>query len=78
MRKFIRVANLASTPRREGRLPVSPATLWRWVEAGKFPPPVKLGDGITAWRMEDVERWEREREACRTGASEPYAEQAQP
>lgn len=38
-------------------IPVSPATLWRWVREGTFPRPVRLSSRITAWRTEDVERW---------------------
>jgi predicted DNA-binding transcriptional regulator AlpA len=28
---------------------------------GKFPSPVKLSAGITAWRIEDIEAWEAAR-----------------
>jgi hypothetical protein len=35
-------------------LPVSPATLWRWVSIGKFPKPVKISARITAWRVTDI------------------------
>lgn len=38
-------------------LPISAATLWRMVQNGRFPRPVKLGPRITAWRVEDVRRW---------------------
>ena len=38
-------------------LPVSPATLWRWVSIGKFPKPVKISDRVTAWRVGDVCDW---------------------
>ena len=38
-------------------VPISNATLWRWVKAKKFPAPVKLGPGTTAWRAEDVRAW---------------------
>lgn len=40
-----------------GILPVSPATLWRWVSIGKFPKPVKISPRITAWRVTDIIRW---------------------
>ena len=67
--KFIRIRQLASAPGRNGapartgRLPVSQATVWRWVKLGEFPKPVRLGPQTTAWRLEDVERWEAERGA---------------
>jgi len=38
-------------------VPITDATLWRWVKAGKFPAPLKLGPGTTAWRLSDVKRW---------------------
>jgi prophage regulatory protein len=34
--------------------PFSPATLWRKVNEGTFPKPVKLAPRITAWRVEDI------------------------
>lgn len=64
--KFIRISELASTPgrngrpARQGRLPVSCATIWRWVKLGDFPQPVRLGPQVTAWRMQDIEHWEAE------------------
>ena len=36
-------------------------TPWKWVQAGRFPQPVKLGPGCTRWRASDVEAWEAER-----------------
>jgi prophage regulatory protein len=53
--QFIRIKELASVPGSPGRLPVSPATLWRWIAAGKFPRPFKLGDRITVWDAGEVE-----------------------
>jgi len=38
-------------------VPVSPTTLWRWVKAGNFPAPVKIGPNSTAWRTADVQNW---------------------
>ncbi len=35
-------------------VPISASTLWQWVRDGKFPKPVKLGERVTAWRVEDV------------------------
>ncbi|MDY7576008.1 helix-turn-helix transcriptional regulator [Actimicrobium sp. CCI2.3] len=36
-------------------LPVSPATIWRWVREDKFPKPFKLGDSVTVWNAAEVE-----------------------
>lgn len=69
LHKFIRIRQLASAPgrngapARQGRLPVSQATIWRWVKLGEFPKPVRLGPQTTAWRLEDVEGWESQRGA---------------
>jgi prophage regulatory protein len=53
--RVIRVAEIASTKQRTGLLPVSPATIWRWVRDGKFPKPFKLGDSVTVWDAQIVE-----------------------
>lgn len=34
--------------------PVSKSTWWAGVRNGRFPKPVKLGERITAWRVEDI------------------------
>ena len=38
-----------------GILPVSPATIWRWVREDKFPKPFKLGESVTVWDAAEVE-----------------------
>ena len=38
-------------------VPISRSTLWRRVQQGTFPEPVKLSARITAWRAEDVRTW---------------------
>jgi prophage regulatory protein len=40
-------------------VPFSKSTLWRRINAGEFPAPIRLSVGITAWRAEDVHRWIR-------------------
>ena len=44
-------------------VPISSATLWRWVASGNFPAPVKLAPRVTAWRIEDVDAWSASRAA---------------
>lgn len=34
--------------------PVSSSTWWAGVKSGRYPPSVKLGARITAWRAEDI------------------------
>jgi predicted DNA-binding transcriptional regulator AlpA len=46
-----------------GIVEVAPATLWRWVRKGTFPAPVKLGERVTAWRVESVREWMAQRDA---------------
>ena len=38
-------------------VPISRSTLWRRVQAGTCPGPVKLSARVTAWRAEDVRSW---------------------
>lgn len=39
----------------DGLIPVSKSTWWAGVKSGRFPKPVRLGPGITAWRGEDLQ-----------------------
>lgn len=55
MQKVLRMRDLATTKRASGLLPVSPATVWRWVAEGKFPAPYKLGANVTVWDAAKVE-----------------------
>lgn len=55
--RIIRIADIATTPTKTGILPVSPATVWRWVRDGKFPQPFKLSAGVTAWHAADIEQF---------------------
>ena len=57
---LIRMDQLARNPRAPeipALLPVSRTTVWRWVRADKFPAPIRLSGGITAWRVEDIRTW---------------------
>ena len=40
---------------------VSRETIWRWVQNGNFPKPVKLSPGCSRWRIEDVQKWAESR-----------------
>lgn len=53
--RIIRIADLATTPKKSGILPVSPATIWRWVRDGKFPKPFKLGASVTGWHADEID-----------------------
>lgn len=55
--RVIRIGDLASTKDKPGRLPVSPATIWRWSTLGQFPKPFKLGANCTVWDLDQVEQF---------------------
>lgn len=50
-------------------VPFSAPTLWRKVKAGTFPKPVKLSQGVTAWRVDAVRAWLDNPEAFREGTA---------
>lgn len=57
---FVREAQLVQSPKRPGALvplPFSAPTLWRKVKASTFPKPLKLSEGVTAWKVADVRAW---------------------
>jgi prophage regulatory protein len=51
-REFLRITDIVG-PR--GMLPIGKSTWWAGVRSGRYPEPVKLGPGITAWRVEDID-----------------------
>ena len=44
---------------------ISRATVLREVEAGRFPPPVRLSPGRVGWRPTDIEDWVADRPATK-------------
>jgi prophage regulatory protein len=47
------------------RYDISPATAWRWPkERAGFPQPIKLGPGITRWKLAALEAWEQSQEGA--------------
>jgi prophage regulatory protein len=51
------VAGFLRQPQVLGLVPISKSTLWRRVQAGTFPLPVKLSERVTVWRAVDVHHW---------------------
>ncbi|MGH1397654.1 MAG: helix-turn-helix transcriptional regulator [Alphaproteobacteria bacterium] len=45
---FVRISTILKV------FPVSRSTWWAGVKSGKYPKPVKLGEKMTAWRVEDI------------------------
>lgn len=58
-----RIAAVATTDSSKGLVPASPATIWRWVAAGKFPKPFKLGPNTTVFDLDQVDAWLEMRKA---------------
>lgn len=48
---FLRLKSIIAP---HGPIPVSKSTWWAGVKDGRFPKPVKLGERITVWRVEDI------------------------
>jgi prophage regulatory protein len=42
---------------------ISNATLWRWIKAGRFPAPMKIGKKKVAWRSSVLAAWIAQRSA---------------
>ena len=40
-----------------GLVPFSASTLWRKCQCGQFPKPLKISDGVTAWRVRELREW---------------------
>ena len=45
---------VGSTPAIPALIPVSKSTWWAGVRSGRYPPSLKLGERITAWKVEDI------------------------
>lgn len=54
---FVREQKLLAMYGQHGPLPFSRSTLWRMIRAKKFPAPVKLSPGVTAWDVTSVRAW---------------------
>ena len=68
--RYLRIDALATTPgkngepAKEGRYPVSKATIWRWVREGHMPAPEALGAKTSAWRVDRLDLWDADRAAA--------------
>ena len=69
-----RMSDLCSTSKNQGFLPVSPATIWRWVKDGTFPQPFKLGEKTTVWNVSDVESWIEKQKKAHSKTTEVSAQ----
>ncbi|XHC10688.1 AlpA family phage regulatory protein [Labrenzia sp. ac12] len=48
---FLRLKSILAP---NGPIPVSKSTWWAGVQDGRFPKPVKLGERITVWHVEEI------------------------
>jgi prophage regulatory protein len=57
---FVRESQIVQNPKQpnaQAPLPFSSATLWRRVNDGSFPKPVKLSARVTAWRVGEIRKY---------------------
>lgn len=47
-------AGYASDTTLANHFDVSRGTIWRWTKEGKLPQPVKITEGCTRWRWEEI------------------------
>lgn len=52
---------------------VSSSTLWRMIQANKFPAPVRVSENIPAWPEDQVIAWREGLETITTATSKPVA-----
>lgn len=48
---------------------VSKTTIYRWIDSGKFPNYIKIGDRAIGWRVDDVHEWIESRASNKEGNS---------
>ncbi|MBS1212217.1 MAG: transcriptional regulator [Proteobacteria bacterium] len=48
------IGDRTATPPIPAIIPVSKSTWWAGVKASKYPAPVKLSRGVTAWKVDDI------------------------
>lgn len=46
-------------------VPVAVATLYRWMDGGSFPRPVKVGPNRVMWRESDIQAWLASRQTAK-------------
>lgn len=59
--------DLVGTAEVKRRIPMSDATLWRWIRAGRFPKPLKIV-GKNFWRSDELNAWIEQQSAARSAA----------
>lgn len=54
---FIRISHIIGDPRKgiKPTIPVSRATWYAGIKAGKFPRPIRLSEGVSVWRVSEID-----------------------
>lgn len=52
---------LLRRPEVERRIGLARSSIYRMMEAGEFPRPIRIGRRAVAWRASDLDRWQAER-----------------
>jgi prophage regulatory protein len=55
---------LVRLPQLMVRTDLGKSTIYYWMARGAFPKPVKLSDRAVAWRLSDIEAWEKSRQTA--------------
>jgi predicted DNA-binding transcriptional regulator AlpA len=64
---YYRIKQLTTNGKSKGLLPISRATIFRWVKDGRFPRPKRLGPRVIAWLAADVDDWVKKSAATQWG-----------
>jgi predicted DNA-binding transcriptional regulator AlpA len=60
---------LVRLPQLLAAIPVAPSTIWKYIQEGMFPRPLKLSPRVTVWRTSEVREWIAKRAADNAGAA---------
>jgi hypothetical protein len=54
---FIRISHIIGDAKKgiPPRIPVSRATWYAQIAAGKYPKPIRLSEGVSVWRVADID-----------------------
>jgi len=52
---------LLRRPEVERRIGLARSSIYRMMDAGEFPRPIRIGRRAVAWRVSDLDRWQAER-----------------
>ncbi|MCP4885832.1 MAG: AlpA family phage regulatory protein [Planctomycetaceae bacterium] len=53
---FLRMRDIIGDKNNPGIIPVSRSSWYKGIAEGRYPKPVKLGERISAWKIEDIRK----------------------